>query len=389
MNIDNKHKKNDSSNIYNILNYKKIPNKKVNEPLLLRLKTENLNEIKPKQKNNVKNFRRFNSSRKILNPLNDTNTNDKINQPKNCLTLEDNISKNGEYSVKRDQSFQNINQNNHYTLRKNNSLSKEKLLGYKNEKQKNKYDNTEPQKLNKFNKKFNKDIMPVILDDKLNNKLNNNPNTNRIKKLNKNNKKNRKENSDSKEKKNINKGKSQAISNYFLYKENKDFLLKFKVNKDQKNINIECLNTKKISKDGEMFSNNYDICEILNIPQYNEELDVVKTLQDLFKKNPPLGKFNTKQEEFNLVINYGNDKNTFVLLRHICKDNEFIKKNIIKKINQNKNEKLKKLEQFLEENKNLIEVEEKLGIKIEVNKDLIECNELIKKLLSKLENIKL
>ena len=161
------------------------------------------------------------------------------------------------------------------------------------------------------------------------------------------------------------------------------------MNKDQKNINIECLNTKKISKDGEMFSNNYDICEILNIPQYNEELDVVKTLQDLFKKNPPLGKFNTKQEEFNLVINYGNDKNTFVLLRHICKDNEFIKKNIIKKINQNKNEKLKKLEQFLEENKNLIEVEEKLGIKIEVNKDLIECNELIKKLLSKLENIKL
>ena len=97
---------------------------------------------------------------------------------------------------------------------------------------------------------------------------------------------------------------------------------------------IECLNTKKISQKCEMFSNIYEICDILNISEYNKELDVETSLKNLFHKKAPKGIINN-QNEFNLTIFQDNNViSTFVLIKNICNNNNFIKKNFDKKTKQ-------------------------------------------------------
>ena len=140
------------------------------------------------------------------------------------------------------------------------------------------------------------------------------------------------------------KGKNTIKSNSFLYEDNEDFLLRFKLDKIKikKYISIECLNTKKISKESEMFSNTYEIGDILNISEIPPDLDLIEEIKKLIVKYPPSGIFNEEQKEFNLKITYDNNiKNMFILVQNKCKDNEFIKKNIDKKNNQDKKKRLR------------------------------------------------
>jgi hypothetical protein len=133
------------------------------------------------------------------------------------------------------------------------------------------------------------------------------------------------------------KGKNINNKIYFLYEDNEDFLLRFKLNKIKKHISIECLNTKEISTESEMFSNTYEICDILNISPIPKDLDLIEALKKLLDKYPPSGIFNEEQKEFNLKITYDNNiKNTFILVKNKCEDSKFIKKNIDKKNNQDK-----------------------------------------------------
>lgn len=142
----------------------------------------------------------------------------------------------------------------------------------------------------------------------------------------------------------------------------------------------------------EMFSNSYDICDILENTEFSLNLDIIKVLKDLFDKNPPIGEFNKKQNEFLLKITYENNvRNTFVLNKHKCQDNEFIKRNIIKKLDQNKIEVIKKFKDFFVEYKKMDEdikiIKDKLGIEIDIDKDLLDIN-FLRKVFFKLNNAK-
>ena len=57
-----------------------------------------------------------------------------------------------------------------------------------------------------------------------------------------------------------------------------------------------------------MFSNSFEICEILNMPEISLQLDIMKNLDELFNKYKPEGIFNQMQEEFHLKISYDNKK---------------------------------------------------------------------------------
>ena len=181
--------------------------------------------------------------------------------------------------------------------------------------------------------------------------------------------------------------------NIFYYEENKNFLLKFTVEKNNKCILIECLNTKRISKKGEMFSNIYKICDILNISEYNKELDVEKSLRDLFNKKAPKGVFND-QNEFKLTI-FQDDNviSIFVLINNKCTNDDFIKKNIEKKIKQHIDDNKTLFKNIINENKNLIEeieiLNDKLGIKFDINNSLTSSNDLIEKALKSLLKLKI
>jgi hypothetical protein len=112
---------------------------------------------------------------------------------------------------------------------------------------------------------------------------------------------------------------------------------------------------------------------------------LIEALKKLLDKYPPSGIFNEEQKEFNLKITYDNNiKNTFILVKNKCEDNEFIKKNIEKKNNQDKNKMFKKFQELLYENKKCIEdkrnIEKKMGIKNDMKNNLL-VEQLLNKIL--------
>lgn len=413
--------KNDSSNIYEIFNnIKSVKKNSTNDKLHLKLISSNLNNIKNNY-SQIKDYSRKendSSSNRIKSHIKRNNSLRLIK--KNILEL---TSKDESFEFNYKYKFKEHPQTNRNSCNKklyeNNKSIKNKLLKRNEIKiinYKNSNSNISNRSYKELNKEKDKNISnnPTLTIDNFskNLRLNEPLNHKDIKpknlfpefiKDNENNlnkkfekKKNIKENiSKNFSIKKIKKNKEKSINKKinFIYEDNNDFILKFILNKNKKSISIDCLNTKKISKENEMYSNSFDICDILNISEFSEKLDTIKILKDLFNKNPPIGIFNKKPDEFFLKITYENNiKNTFVLNKKKCKDNEFINKNISKKFKQYKIEKIKKIKEFYEEYKNMIEdnknLENKTGIKIEINKNLSEINNLFELILLELKKIK-
>ena len=124
--------------------------------------------------------------------------------------------------------------------------------------------------------------------------------------------------------------------NILYYEGNNDFLLKFNFIKNNKSIRIECLNTKIINNIKEMYSESYDIKDLFNFKEYPENKDIIKIFNNLFDNNGIKGEFDNNQNEFKLKIIFNNKTNTFILTKNICNDDDFIRKNLEKKIRQEK-----------------------------------------------------
>ena len=161
---------------------------------------------------------------------------------------------------------------------------------------------------------------------------------------------------------------SENISNnnFILYEENDDLLLRFSLVKNKKFI-VECLDTNNISNNKEMYSNHYNISEIINISENNDKLDIKLIFNILFKKHKPILKFNKTKDEYKLKIYLDNKITTLILKKGKCNDNEFIRINKEKKrILQFKKEQENIYNELISENKNLIEENEKLKKELEI-----------------------
>ena len=85
-----------------------------------------------------------------------------------------------------------------------------------------------------------------------------------------------------------------------------------------------------------MYSESYDIKDLFNFKEYPENKDIIKIFNNLFDNNGIKGEFDNNQNEFKLKIIFNNKTNTFILTKNICNDDDFIRKNIEKKIRQEK-----------------------------------------------------
>ena len=179
---------------------------------------------------------------------------------------------------------------------------------------------------------------------------------------------------------------SNNKNNYILYEENEDFLLRFSLVKNKKFL-VECLDTNNISNNKEMYSNHYNISEIINISENNDKLDIKAIFNILFNKHKPIGKFNKTKDEFKLKIYLDNKITTLILKKCKCNDNEFIRINKEKKrILQFKKEQENICNELISENKNLIEENEKLKKELEIFQNM---NIKFKELFNKLNDIQI
>ena len=419
---------NDSSNIYEIFNNtKKIEkhfNKKLNSNLinsnlndLISIKNirhkrsfsyldkENENKIGPKKRINRKrsNLDLSNSKFNSTNVSSRNNTPINININLNNFSLINNNISNIKANLINKKSFKTLNKcenrcsikiknlepfkmflenmkelknlkQNERTFRNNNHLVNTPIENkiFENHFIRNKNNNNIP-------------LKPIKLNNYLKTSINNDNKINKIVHINPKIKKiyGKSKNKFSTDKKEC-KSKNMIKNISFLYENNEDFLLRLTLKKENR-ISIECLNTKEISKESEMFSNSYKICDILNISKIPSDLDLIEALKKLFDKYPPIGVFNKEQEEFKLKIIYDNNiKNIFILVKKKCEDSEFIKKNIDKKNNQDKKKMIEKCQEMLKENQKNIEdkknIEKKMGIKNDIKNNLL-VDKLLKKIL--------
>ena len=137
----------------------------------------------------------------------------------------------------------------------------------------------------------------------------------------------------------------------FYYEANKNFLLKFSIKNNT--ILFECLNTKNISTNREMFSNCYQINEIFENFEAEKNVDIKSYIQNLLNKKSPTGIFDDNQNEFKLKIFEDDKVLQLVLVKKTCNDDEFIEKNKEKKIRQYIEEKKNLFKKFLQENRDL------------------------------------
>ena len=163
----------------------------------------------------------------------------------------------------------------------------------------------------------------------------------------------------------------KKLNDTFYYMGNKNFLLKFKI-KDN-TILIECLNTKYISTNREMFSNCFRINDIFEKLETKENVDIKSYLQKLLNKKSPTVIFDDEQNEIKLKIFEDDKVFQLVLVKKTCNDDEFIKKNKEKKIRQYIEEKKNIFKKFLQENKDLDN---------EINFEELQINEYAKNKIS-------
>ena len=175
------------------------------------------------------------------------------------------------------------------------------------------------------------------------------------------------------------------------FEKNEDWLLRYRLSGTSNNImRFELLNTKTVSENDEMYLNDYDkqdFIEILNIP---EKYDIYTFLDTLFETKSPECTPTQRNNEFILRITTNSGKKfQATLASSKCEDTEFLKKNRKRKIEQlkkkmekkfkeidNENEKLKKRNKYLEE-----ELEQISKINIQLSQE----NEKISTKLSKLK----
>ena len=120
-----------------------------------------------------------------------------------------------------------------------------------------------------------------------------------------------------------------------------------------------------------MYSNSYNLNSIINNNKNIKELDLKDILKIFFNETSIKGEIDIDQDEFKLKINYIDNKNNTIILKKCkCEDNNFIEKNVEKKIRQIKREKDKEYEE-----------------QVNLNKKLIQENEKMKNILKKIKNI--
>ena len=180
------------------------------------------------------------------------------------------------------------------------------------------------------------------------------------------------------------------INNYNYYEDNDDFLLRFSLIENKKSILIECLDTNNISKF--MYSNSYNLNVIINNNKNIKELDLKDILKIFFNETSIKGEIDIDQDEFKLKINYIDNKNNTIILKKCkCEDNNFIEKNVEKKIRQIKREKDKEYEEQVNLNKKLIQENEKMKNILKkiknINNRYIENIKLNEKVIEDLKNI--
>ena len=133
---------------------------------------------------------------------------------------------------------------------------------------------------------------------------------------------------------------NMSDKDWSYYDENKDFLLRLAlIDKKDIIIRIEVMITKTISYNNEMYSYLFKGKDIIEDLDYEENLDAFTILTLLFQDNAQLGEKSKKNVgEFTLKITKKNKICTLILKKQTCYDNNFIYKNIKKKIEQIKQE---------------------------------------------------
>ena len=189
--------------------------------------------------------------------------------------------------------------------------------------------------------------------------------------------------------------------NSIIYKDDKDFLLRYGWVIGHNLIIIECLNTKIISNKKEMFRQCFSSDQFFD-DQKDEILDMKTFLRmNLLYSSPKIKIYknneNDENDENELKLNIfvktkkdGKEKiKTYILKKTICYDEKFFNENIKKKIEQFEKKIEEKKKEFEEENKNLKNKNEELKNelkKIKENNDKLEKNnEALTKDLEKLE----
>ena len=171
---------------------------------------------------------------------------------------------------------------------------------------------------------------------------------------------------------NKNNNKKEIDDNWKYFDKNKDFLLRFCLIKNENSdelIRFEVLNTKKISETFEMYAQFFSVDYLaIKLEVSKKNIDIFTYILMIFDKNPPEGEINENKNEFILKITKDNKiKNEFILVSTMCEDENFLKKNMSKK--------LKQLEDNLENNYNKLKEE---------NNALIKKNDVLKKELNKI-----
>ena len=175
------------------------------------------------------------------------------------------------------------------------------------------------------------------------------------------------------------------------FEKNEDWLLRYRLSGESNKImRFEILNTKTVSENDEMYFNDYnkqDFIEILNVPK---NYDIYTFLDTLFETKSPECTLVERNNEYILKIttNKG-DKAKITLTPSKCEDNEFLEKNRKRKIEQIEKKMKEKFEKIDDENEKLNKRNEELEKELEqiskINIQLSQENEKISTKLSKLK----
>ena len=184
------------------------------------------------------------------------------------------------------------------------------------------------------------------------------------------------------------------IENWVYFDKNYDFLLRFKIKKEENGqlIRIEILNTKLISNINEMFFLEDKDITLLDNLDYSKNYDSFTLLSILFNNNVPYIKKGSKDELFLKIIKSPeNQVISLPLKKEECKDNLFLNRNNLKKIKQIKIKIEERFKELVEENQELMKENESLKKEvkdiIELNKKLSNENEEISRRLKELGDI--